>query len=267
MTTVVTKQPAEVLSYTFEFADAIGDTTVVLSSISALTVTTAALVSGSTDVTKSGEAIDGQSVNVYLSAGTNGEDYVLLCRVVDDDGNTYELDGILRVTDIAASALVVEDGTVVTGANSYATIAQANDYLRAHARASSWDTLDNATKAGRLIHATAYLDAHAYWRGTIVSDDQALGWPRSGAVDRHGRTLDDDAVPAAVRNAAIEIAADGAITTTRTRDKVAVTVGPISTTYAAGNIEQGIGRYAFALSLVADLLVRSPTNSVRVVRA
>lgn len=267
MTTIVTKQPSEVLSYTFEFADRIGDTTVVLSSIDTLTVTSAGLVTGSVAATKSGQAIDGQDVNVLLSAGTYGEDYVLLCRVIGDDGNTYELDGILRVTDIAASALVAEDGSVVSGANSYATITQANTYLRARARASSWDALDNETKAGRLIQATAYLDAHAYWLGAIVSDAQTLGWPRAGAIDKHGRELDDDAVPQAVSDAAIEIASVGEITSTRTRNRTSVRVGPIATEYEVGNVEQGVGRYAFALALVSDLLVRSPTNSLRVVRA
>lgn len=267
MTEVVTKQPGETLLYTFDFTDRIGDTTVVLSAISTLTMTAAGLVSGSAAVTKTGQVIDGQGVNVLFAAGTTGEDYVLLCVVTGDNGETYELDGILRVLDLTASALVVETGAVVAGANSYSTVAAADTYLRAMGRATTWDTLDAETKVGRLIHATAYLDAAADWKGVIVDDDQTLGWPRSGAVDKHGRLLDSDAVPTAVRNAVIEIANVGAITTTRTRNKASSTIGPISVTYEHGNVEQGIGRYSYALMLVQDLMTRSPTNSLRVVRS
>lgn len=266
MTSVVTKQPNETLAYSFEFADRIGDTSVVISSISTITGTAFGLIDGSSAITISGQAIDGQDINVLIAGGTLGEDYTLLCRVLCDNGEAYDVDGILRVLDIS-SALVLEDGSIVAGANSYASIAQANSYLRAQARASDWDALDNVTKAGRLIAATAYLDAHARWCGTIVSDDQALGWPRSDAIDKHGRELADDEIPAAVRNAVIEIARVGEITTERSRAKLAVSVGPVSTRYADYDPTQGPGRYAFALALVSDLVIGSVTGSMRLVRA
>lgn len=268
MTEVVTKQPGETLLYTFDFVDKIGDTTVALSTISTLTMTAAGLVSGSVAVTKSGQIIDGQGVNVLFAAGTNGEDYLLLCVATGNNGETYELDGILRVLDLAASALVLEDGTIVAGANSYASVAQADTYLRAQARAATWDTLDAATKVGRLIQASAYLDAHCRWRWVIVDTDQTLGWPRSGAIDRNSRTLGSDSIPTAVRDATIEVAMLGAITTERTRAAVSKTVGPISEAYADGSdVAQGVARYGYALAMVSDLVLGSPSNSLRVVRA
>lgn len=267
MTTVVTKQPGEALAYTFDFADRIGDAGVALSSISSVSATAAGLVSGSAAVTVSGQVIDGQGVNALIAGGTLGEDYALVCVVVADNGETYEVDGVLRILDIAAS-LVVEDGTGLTGANSYATVAQADAYLRARRRATAWDALDTETKAGRLVMATAYLDAHCRWAGELMRSEQALGWPRADAGDKHGRVLSSAAVPAAVRNAAIEIAQAGEITTERTRAATSKTVGPISVEYADGyDVSQGPGRYAFALAMVSDLVLGSVTNSIRLVRA
>ena len=267
MTTVVTKQPGEALAYTFDFADRIGDAGVALSSITTLTATAAGLVSGSSAVVASGDAIDGQSVNVLLSGGTLAEDYVLLCVVAADNGETYELDGLLRIAD-ASSSLVVETGAGLSNANSYATVAQADAYLRARARAAAWDALDLETKAGRLVMATGYLDAAVRWAGEIATSAQALGWPRANALDRDGRPLAVDAVPVAVRNAAIEIAQAGELTTERSRSAVSETVGPISVDYADGHdVAQGAGRYAFALSLVSGLVRASAAGSVRMVRA
>lgn len=267
MTTVVTKQPSETFAYTFDFTDRIGDSAVALSSIVALTATASGLVSGSAAVTKSGEIIDGQGVNVWLAGGTQDEDYVLLCKVTADNGETYELDGILRVLD-ASSYLVVEDGTGLAGANSYVTLAQADTYLRARDRATTWDALDAQTKAGRLIMATAYLDAAVQWAGEINTSIQALGWPRTGAVDKHGRALASNAVPTAVAHAVIEIAQAGDITTERSRAATVKTVGPITVEYASeSDVSQGPGRYAFALALVSDLVRASAAGAIRLVRA
>jgi len=267
MVTVVTKQPGETLAYSFDFSARIADAGVALSSITALTATAAGLVSGASAVGVSGQAIDGQGVNVLLSGGTLSEDYVLLCVVVADNGETYELDGLLRIAD-AASALVVETGAGLANANSYATVAEADAYLRARARATAWDALDLETKAGRLVMATQYLDAAVRWRGVIVRDAQALGWPRSDAVDRESRAIASGVVPAPVRAATIEIAALGEVAVERTRVAISKTVGPISIDYADGvDVAQGPGRYAHALALVSGLATSTASGSIRAVRA
>lgn len=164
--------------------------------------------------------------------------------------------------------MIVEDGIGRADADSYCSVADADAYLAARGRNSAWDALTDPEKAGRLVMASGYLDAAVRWAGEIATSAQALGWPRANALDRDGRPLAVDAVPVAVRNAAIEIAQAGDVTTERSRAAVSETVGPISVDYADGHdVTQGAGRYSFALSLVSGLVRASASGSVRMVRA
>ena len=165
-------------------------------------------------------------------------------------------------------SLVAETGAVVSGANAYATVAQAAAYLADRAREAEWSTLTTGEKEGRLIMATQYLDASVRWRGAIVSSVQALAWPRFGVADAEGREIASDTVPAAVRAAVIEIAALGEVAVERTRVAISKTVGPISIDYADGvDVAQGPGRYAHALALVSGLATSTASGSIRAVRA
>jgi len=164
--------------------------------------------------------------------------------------------------------MIVEDGAGRADADSYCSLADANEYLAARGRDVAWGALTDEAKAGRLVMASGYLDAAVRWAGDIATGAQALGWPRANALDRDGRPLAVDAVPVAVRNAVIEIAQAGEVTTERSRSAVSETVGPISVDYADGHdVSQGAGRYAFALSLVSGLVRASAAGSVRMVRA
>lgn len=73
----------------------------------------------------------------------------------------------------------VETGAIVSGANSYASIADADAY---HAeRGGAWTGTD-AQKTAALLKATAYLDGkyRSRWKGYRVQPvTQALEWPRS----------------------------------------------------------------------------------------
>jgi len=102
-------------------------------------------------------------------------------------------------------ALVVEDGSGLSGANSYATAAQADTYASDRGL-SAW-TGDTATKEAALIRATDYLEAtyREAWLGYRATQTQALSWPRTNVeVDLY--PIPADEVPAAVRNATIEMA-------------------------------------------------------------
>lgn len=164
--------------------------------------------------------------------------------------------------------MVVETGAVVLGADSYVTISQADEYLAARGRDAEWAALTDTAKEARLIMATQYLDAAVRWRGVIVRDAQALGWPRFDVVDRESRAIASDVVPAPVRAATIEIAALGEVAVERTRAAISKTVGPISIDYADGvDVAQGPGRYAHALALVSGLATSTAAGSIRMVRA
>ena len=57
-------------------------------------------------------------------------------------------------------AFIVEDGTGVSGANSYVEVSFVNDYLSERNRASenSWNTLSSAAKQANIIAATDYIE-------------------------------------------------------------------------------------------------------------
>lgn len=76
-------------------------------------------------------------------------------------------------------AFVVEDGTLVANANSYASVEFADAYLPDLGK-SSWMALLLAKKQECLVSATAYMDtvfAERY-KGSAVDRLQSLEWPR-----------------------------------------------------------------------------------------
>jgi hypothetical protein len=109
-------------------------------------------------------------------------------------------------------ALVVEDGTGLADAESYASVAAADAY--ATARGLTW-TGTETEKEQALRRATSWLDAR--YRGKWPGDKrrqrfQALEWPRTGAHDMADDPIDYQSVPVEVVNATIEAAAREAAT-------------------------------------------------------
>jgi hypothetical protein len=90
-------------------------------------------------------------------------------------------------------------------ANSYISIADADDYFSNHLYASAWDdaSLENQEKA--LKTSTRILDEKIDWIGLKNTKEQALAWGRSGVVD-DGYDVDPTIVPDAVKNATAEFA-------------------------------------------------------------
>jgi hypothetical protein len=100
-------------------------------------------------------------------------------------------------------AIVVEDGTGLSNAESYVTVAFCDTYFSDRGDAT-WTGTD-AEKEEALRKATEYLDVTYTWIGSIKVDTQALGWPRDGAWDKEGRSL-EDIVPLGVERATAEAA-------------------------------------------------------------
>lgn len=132
-------------------------------------------------------------------------------------------------------ALIVEDGSIVTGAESYASVAYADSYFAAR-NVTTWAALSTAVKEANLRKATEFM-LQVYrrkWQGLRVSGDQLLDWPRSGVVIDDYITIDTDAIPEEVKRACAELALranDGALRADLEQGKVTETVGPISVTY------------------------------------
>ena len=83
---------------------------------------------------------------------------------------------------------------------AYGTVAEADTYL-----GLPWTTLTTAAKEASLVKAEAYLDS-LDWQGSITSTDQTIAWPRTGVIDKEGRTVASDAVPADITSAFFECA-------------------------------------------------------------
>ena len=102
--------------------------------------------------------------------------------------------------------LIVETGAIVPNANSYASVADADARHSVSTAADTWENLDPQQKEQRLVTATRRLDALFDWVGVPYSVTQPLGFPRRNLYDQTGRPVYMKLVPAAVRNATIDLA-------------------------------------------------------------
>lgn len=138
-------------------------------------------------------------------------------------------------------SLVTEDGTGLTTAESYCSVADADTYHTNFGNAS-WAALATAAKEVALRKASAYMTQtyRGRWDGWRVNVHQALDWPRSMvrikdavAVAYYANT----AVPTVVANACADLALRSVTTTLLPDLEPAVTaesIGPISVQYAQG---------------------------------
>lgn len=97
--------------------------------------------------------------------------------------------------------LIVEDGTCPDGANSYASLADADAYCTARGlwAESADDAAIVAKKETSLIRAADWLNAipGGKWKEEQVNPDWPMAWPRTGY----------SGVPSAVKRAQMEVAA------------------------------------------------------------
>lgn len=100
-----------------------------------------------------------------------------------------------------AVTLVATAGAV--NANSYCTVAEADDYHAMRYHNEDWDSAAQEDKEKLLMWATRLLDQLDY-AGAITTQSQALRWPRAGCVDRERRMLDSSTIPQPIKNACAE---------------------------------------------------------------
>lgn len=103
--------------------------------------------------------------------------------------------------------IVTEDGSNVSGANSYVDPlgAFAVAYFDGSLYASAWTAATDDTKKSATIMATRTLDDAVNWYGMVSNDDQALRWPRLGMIKEH-LPIDDDVIPDDIKKATLELA-------------------------------------------------------------
>ena len=143
-------------------------------------------------------------------------------------------------------ALTVEDGSVVTGADSYISLTDADTYFTDRGSPTAWTSLADAAKESALRYATAWLDNNFVWRGGIVDQDQVLSWPRYSVEDDEGRYIDSDIVPQVIKDAVCEAALDHqnqALNQARTQAVKREKLDVMDTTYQDGSISERIHDY------------------------
>ena len=143
------------------------------------------------------------------------------------------------------ATLIVEDGTGLANADSYATVAYADTYHENRGN-TAWDSVSD--KEAALRKATDFMVGkyRLRWAGVRKTLTQALDWPRDivPVIDKPGRYIAyyaNTIVPTEVMNACASLAlraASADLLADQEQGKVSVTVGPISTTYD-NNSSQG----------------------------
>lgn len=94
---VLVKQPAESREFAMDFTNLLVGSA--LSSVNSVVQANQNKVGGSTALTLGTPAVDGDSVTVQISDGTDDENYKITAEVVDTAGNTLEGEGMLYVRD------------------------------------------------------------------------------------------------------------------------------------------------------------------------
>lgn len=112
-----------------------------------------------------------------------------------------------------AFLLVVEDGTGVSGANSYCSRDAADAYHEGILYAEKWQEATEADKDRALAMATRLLDAHfrqpggSGWSGArVITTRDSPAWPRSGTYDTGGLLIAATTIPTCLIEATAEFA-------------------------------------------------------------
>lgn len=156
---------------------------------------------------------------------------------------------------------IVENGTGLSGANSLASVAQADAFSMLHPEGEDWLMLDPEPKQAWLVLATSLVEAAVDWPGRRLNPFQPLAFPRALLMDRDGFVHPVAPIPNAVVEAVCETArtlaarhaAGQSTTTTGTASAQAVQevkVGPIELVMASPASSGGTAAVAAAPALV-----------------
>lgn len=171
-------------------------------------------------------------------------------------------------------ALIVEDGTGIINADTWASMAEANSYATKVGN-TAWVDGDNEFKEPAMRRGLRYLDAvygsrYAGLR-TYGPTEQALSWPRKAVVWDDGYLLPQNEIPVELKRAQIEAAflefaaPNSTMPSAATQSQSSVTVGPISVTYREGASRVsliGTPLYSTIDGLMIPLLDQAKAGSV-----
>lgn len=101
---------------------------------------------------------------------------------------------------MSTPVMVVEDGTGLPNSNSYVDLEDANDFLSNMQAipdvATYWDILSSDQKTANILAATTYLETKFRFYGNVLTDTQAMQWPRTKNFDERGKVIPAGTIPA-----------------------------------------------------------------------
>lgn len=223
MAKIFTKDPDEVLDFSIDWNLELAS---LGSPEDAISTSTWTVPSG---ITEGAKAINAGFTTIFLSGGTAGQTYIIHNQITTTSLRVYERTIAVQVraaTDAAAlsGGVVVEDGTIVAGANSYITRNEASVYHADRNNTDWFEALPVAQDAA-LIKAADWLvqKYRKRWKGVKVNTTQVMDWPRAGVqvddfiegawlvkpsflFDNLAYTIPEDEVPQDVKDAQCELA-------------------------------------------------------------
>jgi len=174
-------------------------------------------------------------------------------------------------------SIIVENGTGLSTAETYCTVAEATTYFSNIGNAAWAALASDAIREQCLRKAVAFMLGRyrSRWAGFRKTTTQALDWPRSlvpikDAPDLYGGSAsyyDDASVPATVKNACASLALRASTATLladQSRTVKSETIGPITTVY--DDVAGQATIYAEIDAMLAPYLKNSG-NQVMMVRA
>ena len=194
-----------------------------------------------------------------------------------------------------ALTLVKEDGTGLSNANSYASVADGDAYFEGHLYATAWTAATSDTKAAALVMATRLVDTQFQFNGYRAHETQALQWPRERCPDPDRNAVSsslqspllssfvpNDEVPAGVASAVCEMARELLIadrtaappgegisstqTSSATHDSAGGSSSQTSVSYSKEDTRAIMSRVAQAMLAKYGALIQGGSGSVRLVR-
>jgi len=119
-------------------------------------------------------SVSSPDVSFTVQAGTSGKTYEIVIQATTASGNIYTHRVIFEVFDSVTLNSKLGDRV----ANSYITLAQANEYIRnKYGHSSTWDTLSIEGKKRVLLQATRDIDRFRFY-GEKYYESQPLQFPR-----------------------------------------------------------------------------------------
>lgn len=167
---------------------------------------------------------------------------------------------------MAVQSIVVEDGSLVSGANSYVTTAEITQFAENTGQSTGLPTAESelavlAYKAMQKIEAY-----RGRFKGIKRDDDQALQWPRYNVyIDQY--IFDSDEIPQILKDAQCQFAIDAnsndLTPNTKGNRITEKKVGPINVKYASNVSSNVQPNFNKAMNLLQPLLNNGVVESWR----